>query len=143
MLTVQDIKKVAIGRFYRTGIQKFRDLILVLSVVWLAVWMVGYLVGISLTAPNSYVQYSIPNSMVESGEDIEITYTRYIGYSVDGYLLKDIREHDNSDNVAYALILVIALLPVLGAFIWVGVSEYKCNNYVDATVQRWVETKEI
>lgn len=143
MLTVQDVKKIAGGRFYREGIQRFRDLIVILSLVWMFVWLVVYLMSVSFSEPSNFVQYSIPNSIVKSGEDIEITYTRNIGYSVNGYLLNDIREPDDSNVATTVLIYIIALLPVVGVFIWGGISEYRCNNYIDATVQKWVETKEI
>jgi hypothetical protein len=142
MLNTKDVRQVGIHRFWRTGIWQYRDWFLGLSAIWLIVMVIVAAAILCNMVPETRVAYTIPSSIVEGGKDISIVSEKWVGYTVNGYLLKFVAG-DPSFSTVYWLLMVIAIIPVLVAFIVDIVGDSKASKYADDLVQKWVDTKEV
>lgn len=145
MLNTKDVRQVGIHRFWRTGIWQYRDWFLGLSAIWFIVMVSVAVVTLCNMAPATQLAYTIPSSIVEDGKDISIVSEKWVGYTVNGYLLKFVAGDSggSTGSTIYWILCVIAVMPVLVFSVVDSVGESKASKYADDLVQKWVDTKEV
>lgn len=139
------MRKIAIGRYWRMGWRKHRDVYLNVTVGCLFMGLLVML-GMSLFAGQVATHYTIPKNVLTDNESIVVD-VRGSSYKVNGYVLTGEPDKVNQEqSVGYGVALACAGLLFVPFIVFVAadmVGDYKGKAYADMVVQHWVETKEI
>lgn len=148
MLSLNDVKGIAVNRFAVKSPWKWDDLVGIIALVWIIAMGIALAVfAIDTTATaKPYVKYIIPQTIIEQGKDIEVTYQSYIGETVNGYVLKAPKRMPTNEDwrlICGQIMLAAFMVPVIFVMVWVFTRGYKMNRYVDKFVEKWAENKEL
>jgi len=152
MLNLDDVKGIAIRRFFRKKPWKWTSLIMGIIGVWVLIGFVSLLAwGLCTSATDSqkitYTKYVIPWAVIEQNKDIEVVYGPNKIDTVNGYVLKTPPYKDdtavpNPANIIWIWGLIV-MTPMFGGLIFTITSDYKLARYTDKFTEMWADTKDL
>ena len=141
MLTVKDIEAIARDRFYEKE-GKYAYYLMAAVAIWVIVVMViAVICAVTITsdAPAKVV-LTIPNNLIVAGQDTEVMYKVFQGYTVNGYVLKT--GEGNTVNPLLWVAFAMFAIPMIAAGGFQCISDSRKSKYVEDFFQKWVN-KEI
>jgi hypothetical protein len=141
MLTVKDIEAISRDRFYEKE-GKYAYYLMTAAAIWVIIVMIIALISVFLITSDdpAKIVFTIPNSLIVAGQDINVMYKTFQGYTVNGFVLKT--GEGNSVNPLVWVMLAMFAIPMLAAGIVQSISDCRKSKYVEVFFQKWVN-KEI